>query len=120
MTTTTSSRVLSASTINGDEVKNRDGESLGNIKDLMIDTESGRIAYAVLDFGGFLGIGNKLFAVPWGALTVDRNDHSLRLDVDKEVLESAEGFDPDDWPDFADRALGARIYQHYGTPPYWA
>ncbi|MCO5381646.1 MAG: PRC-barrel domain-containing protein [Methanosarcina barkeri] len=57
---------LSASTIKGDKVVNRAGEDLGKIEELMIDLEDGRVAYAVLSFGGFLGMGNKLFAIPWG------------------------------------------------------
>jgi sporulation protein YlmC with PRC-barrel domain len=60
-------RVLSASTLEGDKVTNAEGENLGEVKELMIDLESGRVAYAVLEFGGFLGLGDKLFAVPWEA-----------------------------------------------------
>lgn len=119
MTTDTTSSVLSASTIAGDKVKNREGETLGTIKDLMIDTATGRIAYAVLDFGGFLGIQNKLFAVPWPALTVSCEQKCLMMDADKELLKTAEGFDQEDWPDFADQRWGARIHHHYRTEPYW-
>ena len=119
MTTTQLNPVLSSSTIAGDDVKNTTGEKLGTIKDLMIDSDSGRIAYAVLDFGGFLGIGNKLFAVPWSALTVCPEDKCLKMNVSKQTLENAEGFDQDNWPDFADPQWGARVHHHYGITPYW-
>lgn len=119
MTTATRYPVLSASSLSGDSVKNRQGDKLGQIKDLMIDTGTGHIAYAVLDFGGFLGMGNKLFAVPWGAFALDTEDKCLMLDVSKELLESTDGFDKDDWPDMTDRSWGERVHTHFGVPPYW-
>lgn len=111
--------VLSAGSMIGDGVKNRQGEDLGHIKDIMIDTETGRVAYAVLSFGGFLGLGDKLFAIPWQALSIDTNEKKFILNVEKEVLENAQGFDPDNWPDMADRTWGQDIYSHYGYEPYW-
>lgn len=110
---------ISASTAIGDSVTNPQGENLGDIKEVMIDVDSGKVSYAVLDFGGFLGIGNKLFAVPWNALRLDTDNHRFILDADKERLERAEGFDPDNWPDFADREFGTRVHETYGTQPYW-
>jgi hypothetical protein len=112
-------RVLSASTLKGDPVRNAAGEDLGNIEEFMIDLETGRVAYAVLSFGGFLGMGNKLFALPWEALRLDTDRHEFVLNVDKEVLKKAPGFDKDNWPDFADRSWGAGIYRYYGHRPYW-
>ena len=112
-------RVLSASTLSGDGVRNAAGEDLGKIEDFMIDLENGRVAYAVLSFGGFLGMGNKLFAVPWQAMTLDTADHKFVLNVDKELLKKAPGFDKDNWPDMTDRSWGAGIYQYYGQKPYW-
>ncbi len=88
-------QVLSATSIIGNKVMNASGEQLGNIKELMIDLEDGQIAYAVLSFGGFLGLGDKLFAIPWEALTINPEDHTITLDVDKEVLKDAPGFDKD-------------------------
>ncbi|RPJ72522.1 MAG: PRC-barrel domain containing protein [Alphaproteobacteria bacterium] len=116
---------LTARTINGDKVINMVGEHLGKIEDLMIDLESGRVAYAVLSFGGFLGLGNKLFAVPWEALSVRPHEHAFALDVSKEILEKAEGFDKDDWPLTCEqlatstREWLANIYTCYGYKPYW-
>jgi sporulation protein YlmC with PRC-barrel domain len=112
-------RVMSASSLTGDRVVNRAGEDLGKIHDIMIDVPTGRIAYAVLSFGGVLGIGNKLFAIPWGRLTLDEVNKEFRLDVDKETLERAPGFDKDNWPDMADPSWGTQIHSHYGVRPYW-
>jgi sporulation protein YlmC with PRC-barrel domain len=112
-------RVLSADTLAGDRVHNSAGEDLGSIEEIMLDIPSGRIAYAVLSFGGFLGIGNKLFAVPWDAMRLDEGEQQFILDVDRQTLESAPGFDKGNWPDMADPAFGREIHAHYGTKPYW-
>jgi sporulation protein YlmC with PRC-barrel domain len=112
-------KVLSSSSICSDRVKNDAGDDLGKIEDLMIDLDSGRIAYAVLSFGGFLKMGNKLFAIPWEALKVDPVNKQFILNVKKELLENATGFDKDNWPDMADPKFGANIYRHYGYKPYW-
>jgi sporulation protein YlmC with PRC-barrel domain len=112
-------RVLSASTMKGDSVRNSAGEDLGKIDQIMIDIPTGQVAYAVLSFGGVLGMGDKLFAVPWSSLTVDEDEQCFILDVDKETLKSAPGFDKDNWPDMADVSWGESIYTHYGATPYW-
>jgi sporulation protein YlmC with PRC-barrel domain len=111
--------VLSTSTLKGDKVRNSAGEDLGKIEEFMIDLETGRIAYAVLSFGGFLGVGNKLFAVPFQAMTLDADKHEFVLDVDKALLKNAPGFDKDHWPDMADRDWGSQVYKYYGIDPYW-
>src|SRR6476659_1025832 len=111
--------VLSSSTICSDHVKNAAGEDLGKIEDLMIDLNSGRIAYAVLSFGGFLKLGNKLFAIPWEALKVDAVNKVFILHADKKRLEEAAGFDKGNWPNMADPAFGSSLYRHYGFKPYW-
>jgi sporulation protein YlmC with PRC-barrel domain len=112
-------RVLAASTLAGDSVKNSAGESLGKVDEIMIDIPSGKVAYAVLSFGGVLGMGNKLFAVPWGALKVDEDDKCFILDVNKKTLEGAPGFDKDRWPDMADTTWGLEVFRYYGATPYW-
>jgi sporulation protein YlmC with PRC-barrel domain len=111
--------MLSASTLTGDEVVNAKGESLGKIEDLMLDLDRGRIGYAVLSFGGVLGVGNKLFAVPWTALTVDHVNKRCLLDVPKAKLEGAPGFDKGAWPKHADSAFMDSIYTYYSEPSYW-
>jgi sporulation protein YlmC with PRC-barrel domain len=112
-------RVLSASTLSGDRVRNPEGEDLGKIEEIMLDYNNGRIAYAVLSFGGFMGLGNKLFAIPWNALELSTEEHKFILNVDKEKLENAPGFDKNDWPDMANPEWGSKIYSHYGYRPYW-
>jgi sporulation protein YlmC with PRC-barrel domain len=114
-------RVLSATTIIGNKVVNPEGEQLGSIKELMIDLDDGQIAYVVLSFGGFLGRGDKLFAIPLEALMFDNENHTVILDLDKEVLKNAPGFDKDHWPDNAQYEAGwlLDIYEYYGYSPYW-
>jgi sporulation protein YlmC with PRC-barrel domain len=112
-------RVLSAGTLTGERVVNPAGETLGSIEEIMVDIESGDIAYAVLSFGGFLGIGEKLFAVPWKALKMDQAERQFILNMSREDLDKAPGFDKDNWPDMADPAFGLTIHQHYGRTPYW-
>jgi len=113
------SRVLTASTLTGDRVRNGAGEDLGKVEQIMIDISSGRVAYVVLSFGGFLGIGDKLFAVPWDAMRLDQGEHQFILDVDRETLDNAPGFDKNAWPDMADASFATAIHQHYGKAPYW-
>ena len=112
-------RVMGATTLTGDRVRNSAGEDLGKIEEIMLDVPSGRVAYAVLSFGGFLGMGNKLFALPWEAMTLNERDHEFVLNVDKAMLENAPGFDKDNWPDMADPNWGSQIYGHYGMKPKW-
>ncbi len=112
-------RVMSAGSLAGDHVRNSAGEDLGKIEEIMLDVPTGRVAYAVLSFGGFLGMGNKLFAVPWEALTLDEKEKEFILNVDKQTLESAPGFDKDNWPDMADPKWGSQIFSHYGYRASW-
>lgn len=112
-------RVLSASTLAGDKVRNSAGEDLGKVDEIMIDIASGRVAYAVLSFGGMLGMGNKLFAVPWSAFKIDEDEKCFILDVNKKTLEGAPGFDKDRWPDMADTTWRSDVYRYYGATPYW-
>ncbi len=107
-------RVLSATSINGTNVKNTKGESIGEIKDLMIDWNNGKVEYAVLSFGGFLGMGDKLFAIPLEAFTFDSVDsEEAVIDVTKESLDNAPGFNKDNWPNSADREFTKSVYSHY-------
>ncbi len=102
-------RVLGAGTLTGDRVRNKTGEDVGKIEEIMIDLESGRVAYAVLSFGGFLGIGDKLFMVPWRAMTVDQSAQEFVLDVSRKQLEKAPGFDKNNWPDMSDAGYGRHV-----------
>lgn len=110
-------QLMGADTLIGNEVYNWAAEALGDIKELMLDMRSGRVCYAVLTFGGFLGMGEKLFAVPWEALTLDTGNRRFVLDVERDRLESAPGFDKDNWPDMADPAWAKGIHTYYKTEP---
>ena len=113
--------VLSAATMIGTKIVNPAGEELGSLKDLMIDLDEGQVNYAVLSFGGFLGLGDKLFAIPWDALTINPEDNTFILDMNKDQLKDAPGFDKDHWPDEAQYQAGwlLDIYDYYGYTPYW-
>lgn len=111
---------LSAGTLTGDTVRNRQDEELGNVEEIMIDLDSGRISYFVLSAGGFLGVGDKYFAIPWELLEVDTENHDVVVDLSKETVENAPGFDKDNWPDASDLNWLSDIYTYYGTEPYWA
>lgn len=108
------SGVLRASELIGMTVLGNDGKKLGDIKDLVIDPEEGGIQYAVLDFGGFAGIGDKYFAVPWEALELDQMNNKLSLDVHKKDLKNAPGFDKKNWPDL--NLSQVMIYEFYEVP----
>ena len=120
MNNTTTTLALSADSILGTDVQNPQGENLGHIEDVMIDVNNGRILYAVLSFGGILGIGNKLFAVPLEAFTVDQTNEQFVIDIDQERLEDAPGFDKDNWPATSDVTFNTRVYEYYNVHPYWA
>ena len=107
--------LMGADTLIGNDVYNKNSDDLGDITEIMLDMRSGRVAYAVLSFGGFLGMGDKLFAVPWAALKLDTVNKRFVLDVSKERLESAPGFDKAHWPDMADAAWQKDIHAYYGT-----
>jgi sporulation protein YlmC with PRC-barrel domain len=119
-----SDRIVRVKDLTGLSVYNADDESLGKIEDLVIDPATGTIRYAVLSFGGIMGIGDKFFAVPWRKLAfipkgqtlsgTMKEDH-CRLDVSKDALKSAPGFDKQNWPNFADRSWSTSIDQYYGT-----
>lgn len=104
---------LSATSLIGDDIKNPQGESLGDLKELMIDLGNGQIGYAVVAFGGVLGMGEKLFAVPWQSLRVDHENKNLILDVSKERLKDAPGFDKGNWPNFSDPQFAEKIRGYY-------
>ncbi|PWF48799.1 PRC-barrel domain-containing protein [Massilia glaciei] len=110
--------LMGANTLTGNNVINKKEEALGEIKEIMLDMRTGKVAYAVMSFGGFLGLGDKLFAVPWTALTLDTGNHGFVLDVEKEHLANAPGFDQDAWPDMTDAAWVNQLHAYYGTKAY--
>jgi sporulation protein YlmC with PRC-barrel domain len=109
--------LMGADTLIGESVVNAQGLSLGDIKEIMLDMRSGQVAYAVLAFGGFFGLGEKLFAVPWQAMRLDTVNKCFVLDVEKERLKSAPGFNAHSWPDMSDVSWVNQIHTFYGTDP---
>ena len=107
--------LMGADTLLGNDVYNKDGEDLGDIKEFMIDMDSGKVAYAVLSFGGVLGMGDKLFAVPWPALKLDTANKRFTLNVQKNALKDAPGFNQDRWPAMSDRTWASGVHKFYGT-----
>ncbi|HVU14124.1 MAG TPA: PRC-barrel domain-containing protein [Phototrophicaceae bacterium] len=112
--------VLTASTLEGDKVFNQHNEEVGKVEEIMLDIHAGHVAYVVISFGGILGIGTKLFAVPWTALTVDTTRKCFVMDVDKDKLKNAPGFDKDNWPKEPSGQWFHDLYHFYGQQPYWS
>jgi sporulation protein YlmC with PRC-barrel domain len=116
----TSGATVRASKLIGTNLKNSNDESVGEIKDLVLDATTGKVRYAAVTYGGFLGLGSKLFAVPFEAFRVRQNtsalrpgDYVLTLDVTKEQLSGAQGFDNDHWPDFANAGFTQELDRRY-------
>ena len=107
--------LMGADTLIGDDVYNHEDEELGDIKEIMLDMRTGQIAYAVLSFGGVLGMGDKLFAVPWERLTLDTVNKRFLLNVDKDLLKNAPGFDKNNWPDMGSEAWNQQMEAFYGS-----
>ena len=103
----------------GKDVKNTKDENLGKIEETMLDKVAGRVAYIVLESGGVLGLGTKYFALPWNSINYNKEKDCFILDIDKEKLKNAPGFDKDNWPDMADRQWGQTVNNYFGTKPYW-
>ena len=108
-------QLMGANTLIGNDVYSQNNEDLGDIKEIMLDTNSGKVCYAVLSYGGFLGMGEKLFAVPWHALKLDTDNKRYVLNIDSAKLDSAPGFDKDHWPNMADETWANSIHSFYGT-----
>ncbi len=110
---------LKASNIIGSDVVNPERESLGSIKEMVIDPSTGKVAYAVVSFGGFLGLGTKLFAIPFSAFAYTESENEYVLDVAKERLKEAPGFDSDNWPSMTDEKWNRDMFSYYDRSPYW-
>jgi hypothetical protein len=113
------SALISANKVEGTTVVNPAGEKLGSIEEIMIDKRSGKVAYAVMSFGGFLGIGDRHHPLPWGVLKYDTNLTGYVVNLDKRVLEQAPTYSSDERVDLADEAYGKKIHDYYNVPPYW-
>jgi hypothetical protein len=110
-------RLISADKVQGTAVENPAGDSLGTIEALMIDKPSGKVAYAVMSFGGILGMGKDRRALPWEILTYDTGRRAYVLDLDPAVLRGALAFE--DTADGDDHAWGQQVHDYYRVKPYW-
>jgi len=117
--TSSTHHILPAGTLKGTRVHNFAGEELGKVDEFVLDFDSGRISYVVVSVGGFLGIGDKLFPVPWELFTMHTGDHEFFLDVDKQMLLDAPSFERTKWPDLGLNAWSAAVQAHYAQKPYW-
>jgi sporulation protein YlmC with PRC-barrel domain len=113
------SMLISADKVEGTNVMNPAGEKLGSIEDVMIDKRSGKVAYAVMSFGGFLGIGDRHHPLPWSMLKYDTNLKGYVINLDKRTLESAPTYASDERVDLADKEYGRKLHDYYHVPPYW-
>ena len=111
--------VISASKVTGTNVYNIEGDLLGEIHDVMLDKRSGRIAYAIMSFGGFLGIGEQYHPLPWATLKYDTRQGGYVVGLTREQLQGAPAFGISDSPAWGDRAYETRIHDYYKTAPYW-
>lgn len=107
-------RIIRAAQVQGTAVTNPLNEDLGSIRDVVLDKYNGSVRYAVLEFGGFLGLGSKLFALPWELLRYEPGVDAYVIDIDKDVLRRAPGFDSDDWPDMGAVEFDTGLRTYYG------
>jgi hypothetical protein len=119
LSTRETGRLISSDKVEGTTVKNRADETIGSIYQVMIDKHTGKVAYAVMSFGGFLGIGERYHPLPWSTLTYDPNAGAYVVDLDKRTLEGAPAYDRGETVNWEDRAWGQRVHDYYNVPPYW-
>lgn len=112
--------LISSEKVEGTNVYNAVGDTLGSIHALMIDKTSGHVVYAIMSFGGFLGMGNQYHPLPWSVLKYDTNMGGYVVNLDKHQLEGAPAYDADVEPDWRDRTYENKIHDYYGVGPYWA
>jgi hypothetical protein len=113
------SSLISSDKVEGTAVYDRRGEKLGSIHSVMIDKISGKVPYAVMSFGGFLGIGDRYHPLPWHVLTYDTGQGGYVVDLDRSKLEGAPTYGASETPDWSDRRWGRQVHDYYGARPYW-
>ena len=113
------STLISSDKVEGTAVYNRAGEKLGSIHTLMIDKRSGKVAYAVMSFGGFLEIGDRYHPLPWSVLDYETSQGGYVVDLDRSKLEGAPTYGTSETPNWSDRRWGQQVHDYYGTRPYW-
>jgi hypothetical protein len=106
--------LISADKVTGTSVYNRQGEKLGSVYDLMLNKVNGQVAYAIMSFGGFLGMGESYHPLPWRALSYDTRQDGYVVDIDRRRLEAAPNYTASAEPNWADRSYGQTIDRYYG------
>lgn len=119
MQTNSHARLISADKVEGTTVYNTSGDKVGSISNVMIDKLSGKVAYADMSFGGFLGIGNRHHPLPWSVLKYSTDMDGYVVNLDKEKLEKAPSYDASDCPDWEDQTWGKQVHSYYNVTPYW-
>jgi hypothetical protein len=112
-------RLIASDKVEGTAVYNRQSERLGTVHNFMVDKSTGRVAYAVMSFGGFLGMGESYHPLPWRVLTYDTRQGGFVVDLDPGRLKKAPSYTATSMPNWADRAYGNRVDEYYGMTPYW-
>lgn len=110
--------LIASDKVEGTRVYGRDGKHIGSIERVIIEKRSGRVSYAVMSFGGFLGLGEDHYPLPWSKLSYDENLGGYRTDVTREQVEAAPKYHDDDEYEW-NKENGRRVYDYYGVPPYW-
>jgi sporulation protein YlmC with PRC-barrel domain len=119
-TTESTHKLIAASRVAGTAVQNSAGERLGTLEDVLIDKQSGRVVYALLSFGGFLGIGDKHHPLPWQSLEYDPTSGRYTVNLARERLEGAPVIDEGSYAPLEDVAWGKRVHDYYDVAPYWS
>jgi hypothetical protein len=112
--------LITAGKVTGTKVYNTSGDSLGEIYDVMLDKRSGRIAYAIMSFGGILGLGQRYHPLPWANLKYDTRQQGYVVGLTQDQLERAPTFGVDEAPSWGNRSYEQNIHDYYGTAPYWS
>lgn len=110
--------LIASDKVDGTRVFDPRGEHIGSIERLLVEKRSGKVSYAVLSFGGFLGIGNDHYPLPWSKLNYDTELGGYRVDITKEQLEGAPRYEQES-DDYWTEENGRRVYDYYGVTPYW-
>lgn len=111
--------LIAAGRVEGTTVYNPAGDSLGTIDEIMIDKQSGKVAYAVMSFGGFLGMGERHHPLPWGVLRYDTGLGGYVVNLDKETLKNAPSYGKNEVYNFEERSAAEKLHDYYRIPPYW-
>ena len=115
----THARLISSDRVEGTTVYNQEGDKIGSIENLMIDKLSGKVAYADMSFGGFLGMGDKHHPLPWSVLKYSTDMDGYVVNIDKETLKKAPTFDASENPQWEDEGWGKLVHSYYNATPYW-